>query len=178
MKHTITLIALLFTIILQTSAFAESAHGYAVDFIHGEGSVSGIKLAYQYNIDQPLDVTWPMTLTMEASANFWEYGEHNQHDSNVIIAMSPIVRFPIAKAFEKDIEMELGVGISLLDDTQFAGKDISTHYQFEDRIGFSTTFGNDHEYRVSLRYLHYSNAGLKKPNPGLDFISLSFSQRI
>ncbi|MGB0924833.1 MAG: acyloxyacyl hydrolase, partial [Pseudoalteromonas shioyasakiensis] len=26
-------------------------------------------------------------------------------------------------------------------------------------------------------YLHYSNAGFKSPNPGLDFISLSYARR-
>jgi len=178
MKHTLTLIITLTLFTLASSAYAKNTHGYAVDLIHGEGSVTGIKLAYQYNIDQPLDISWPMTVTMESSVNFWEYGEHNQHDSNVIIAMSPIFRFPVATAFQKQIELELGVGLSLMDDTKFAGKDVSTHYQFEDRIGFSTTFGDHDEYRLSLRYLHYSNAGLKKPNPGLDFISFSFSQKI
>lgn len=174
MKNTLTFALLLITFL--SPAYAN--HGYSVDFIRGEGSVNGIKLAYQYNIDQPLDITWPLTLTMESSVNFWEYGEQNEYDSNFVFALSPIVRMPIGTAFNKPIELELGIGVSLLDDTQFAGKDVSTHYQFEDRIGVSTIFGQNNEYRVSLRYLHYSNAGFKKPNPGLDFLSLSFSQRL
>ena len=174
MKNTLLITLLLISALIP----AYANHGYAIDFIRGEGSVNGVKLAYQYNIDQPLDILWPLTLTMETSANFWEYGEENKYDSNVVIALSPIVRLPIGTAFNKPIELELGIGVSLLDDTQFAGKDVSTHYQFEDRIGFSTTFGQSNEYRVSLRYLHYSNAGFKKPIPGLDFLSLSFSQRL
>ncbi|AEF04484.1 MAG: acyloxyacyl hydrolase [Alteromonas sp.] len=189
--HIVTLTALLTLLLTPLSASSsesqstslwptqtQSAHGYAIDFIRGEGAVNGIKLAYQYNIDQPLNVSWPMTLTMETSANFWEYGDDNQYDSNVVLALSPILRFPLTTVFDKPIDLELGIGVSLLDDTQFAGKDVSTHYQFEDRIGFSTTFGQYQEYRVSLRYFHYSNAGFKKPNPGLDFVSLSFSQRL
>ena len=30
-------------------AFAQSNHGYAVDFLKGEGNVNGVKLAYQYH---------------------------------------------------------------------------------------------------------------------------------
>lgn len=170
-KHTLLFLLILF------SVTTHAAPGYAIDFIRGEGSVNGVKLAYQYHIDQPLDIEWPVTLTLETSANFWEYGEQDEYDSNLVLALSPILRLPVGEAFGYPLEAEFGVGISLLDDTRFAGKDISTHYQFEDRIGVSTTFGKQKQYRVSLRYLHYSNAGFKKPNPGLDFISLSFSQR-
>ena len=162
-----------------TVAAAPSSHGYAVDLIRGEGSVNGVKLAYQYHIERPpLPDNWPVTLTMETSANFWEYGERNLYDSNLILAVSPILRLPLTHIAQQPVELELGIGLSVLDDTRFAGKDVSTHYQFEDRIGLSTSFGERQEYRVALLYLHYSNAGLKKPNPGLDFISLSFSQRL
>ncbi|WP_414829804.1 acyloxyacyl hydrolase [Alteromonas sp. H39] len=162
---------------LAFSAATSAAPGYAIDVIRGEGAVNGVKLAYQYHIDQPLNSDWPVTLTLETSANFWEYGERDEYDSNLVLALSPILRIPVGKIHGFPIEAEFGIGVSLLDDTRFAGKDVSTHYQFEDRIGVSTVFGNQQQYRLALRYLHYSNAGFKKPNPGLDFISLSFSQR-
>jgi hypothetical protein len=77
---------------------------------------------------------------------------------------------------EGELYGEVGIGLSLLDDTEFAGKDVSTHYQFEDRLGVGYRFGEAREYSIALRYFHYSNAGFKKPNPGLDFISFSFSK--
>lgn len=175
MKTSIT-----FLLVLLITSFQASAqnHYYAVDYIHGEGEVDGIKIAYQYAIDDYLPETWPVSVVMETSMNFWEYGEHDKHDSNVVLAISPIVRYPFAQVGQYPLEAELGIGVSLINDTHFAGKDVSTHYQFEDRIGVSTHWGPNKKYRIALRYLHYSNAGFKKPNPGLDFISLSFSQRI
>ncbi|MEL0639952.1 acyloxyacyl hydrolase [Pseudoalteromonas aliena] len=70
---------------------------------------------------------------------------------------------------------EFGIGLSLLDGTKFAGKNITTHYQFEDRIGIAMKFGDREQHSESF---HYSNAGIKKPNPGLDFISLSYSRAL
>ncbi|MDP2635387.1 MULTISPECIES: acyloxyacyl hydrolase [unclassified Pseudoalteromonas] len=66
------------------------------------------------------------------------------------------------------------MGFSLINDTSFAGKNVSTHYQFEGRLGIVAKAS---DFSNGLRYLHYSNAGFKRPNPGLDFISLSFAKR-
>lgn len=174
MNRLITFLAL-FT--LSTAALAGQS-GYAVDYLRGEGSVNGIKLAYQYHLGNPLNNDWPIEVTLESSVNFWEYGDPNEYDTNFVLAVSPIVRLPLTQWGNYPIEGEFGIGVALLDDTEFAGKDVSTHYQFEDRLGIGTYWGKNKEYRLSLRYIHYSNAGFKKPNPGLDFISLSFSQRL
>ncbi|KDD61989.1 lipid A 3-O-deacylase domain protein [Bordetella bronchiseptica OSU553] len=36
-------------------------------------------------------------------------------------------------------------------------------------------FGPERAYEVSLRVQHFSNAGIKKPNPGENFMFLRFS---
>lgn len=65
-----------------------------------------------------------------------------------------------------------GIGVSLIDRTKYRGKDISTTFQFSDHIGLTYDVGNT---TVGVRYVHVSNAGIKKPNPGLDAIQLSVS---
>ncbi|MBY0418957.1 MAG: acyloxyacyl hydrolase [Pararheinheimera sp.] len=62
-----------------------------------------------------------------------------------------------------------------LNKQRFAGKDLGSHYQFEDRIGLIWQLQS--KAQLALRYMHYSNAGLQKPNPGLDFIALSYAYR-
>lgn len=148
----------------------------SVDYIHGEGDVSGIKLAYQYRVDWLESWSKELGLYFESSVNFWEYGAENKHDTNFVLAMSPVIEYPITEFNNKPVYFEFGIGFSLLDDTQFAGKDVGSHYQFEDRIGIKTYFGDNNEHSIGLRYLHYSNAGLQDPNPGLDFISLSYTR--
>ncbi|MGO2012051.1 MAG: acyloxyacyl hydrolase [Pseudoalteromonas sp.] len=39
-------------------------------------------------------------------------------------------------------------------------------------------FGDSEQHSESLKYFHYSNADIKKPNSGLDFISLSYSRAL
>ena len=155
---------LLLFLVVSTSVFAEH-RAVAVDYLQGEGDVKGIKLAYQYHLDNPVEMLENFELYFESSVNFWQYGKPKKYDTNFVLAISPVLLYPIGSISGKDVKLELGIGVSLLDDTKFAGKDVSTHYQFEDRIGLVTYFGDNNESSLSLRYLHYSNAGFKSPNP-------------
>ena len=91
-----------------------------------------------------------------------------------MLSFSPVVQYSVATLTYVTLYVEAGIGVSLLDDTRFAGKDVSTHFQFEDRFGLVVRFGQRKKHQLALRYFHYSNAGIKKPNPGLDFIALSY----
>lgn len=150
--------------------------GYSVDYIHGEGDVDGIKLAARYNAGVFEAISEDLRLYWETSVNFWEYGEHDAHDTNFVLAISPVLVTQIGHIKQSPVFLEAGIGVSFLDDTYFAGKNVSTHYQFEDRLGLMMQFGKNNQHHVSVRYFHYSNAGLKKPNPGLDFIALSYQR--
>lgn len=160
-------------LISLTAPAQAQQHGYAIHYIHGEGSVDGIKLAYQYHPELDLPQAWRhFDVHFESSINFWRYGEENHHDGNFVLAVSPVIRYPFATYQNHPIAVEFGIGLALLDDTQFAGKNVSTHYQFEDRIGMVYQMDGAN---IAIRYMHYSNAGFKSPNPGLDFLSLSYS---
>lgn len=164
---------LLFSVVVSNLSLAKE-WSYSVDYIQGEGDVQGVKLAVQYHTDWLEQYSDSWQVYFESSVNTWEYGAENQYDTNFVLAISPVFQYPIATSGNQQWFVEAGIGISLLDDTTFAGKNVSTHYQFEDRIGITTRFGKHAQHKVSLRYFHYSNAGIKKPNPGLDFIALSY----
>ena len=150
----------------------------SVDYMQGDGDVQGVKLAYRRDSDY-LHAYFPqLDLSFEASINVWEYGNPSRYDSNFVLAFSPVFRHTFHENQHGEVYGEFGIGVSLLDDTRFAGKDISTHFQFEDRLGLGYRFGQSRQYAVTLRYFHYSNGGLKSPNPGYDYISLSFSKRL
>ncbi len=162
-------------ILAPTSLMADKTDwSYSVDYIRGEGDVEGIKLAVQYHTDYLKKFSEYAELYVESSINFWEYGRTNERDTNFVLAMSPVILHPIGEVASRNIYVEFGIGISLLSDTQFAGKDVGSHYQFEDRLGLVMKLGKKQRDRLALRYFHYSNAGLSDPNPGLDFISLSY----
>ena len=114
-----------------------------------------------------------LTMLFEASANFWRYGPTNSSDSNAVLAVSPVLRYPLGQALDLQWGLEFGIGVSLLDDTRFAGKDVSTHYQFEDRLGLVAWVSPTES--LTLRYLHYSNAGLSSNNDGVENYSLHYA---
>ncbi len=167
------LLTLFFSGLLNMAQAQGRDQAFAVDYLQGEGDVQGLKLAYQHQVDWLGALDPRLSLLFETSANFWRYGPANSSDSNAVLAVSPVLRYPLGQALSLQWDVEFGIGVSLLDDTRFAGKDVSTHYQFEDRLGLVAWLAPDEN--LTLRYLHYSNAGFKRPNPGLDFVSLSYA---
>jgi len=156
------------------SVFAQSDHGYAVDILKGKGNLNGVKLAYQYHAPSLQNLIGDARFYLETSVNMWEYRHGDNSQSNLVLAMSPVLQFPAFSFHNTPFYIEAGIGVSLIDETKFAGKNISTHYQFEDRIGLVADFGHTN---VALRVIHYSNAGFKEPNPGLNFLTLSVARR-
>ena len=152
----------------------------AVDLLIGSDDITGVRFSYRpytYQLDNvpyfdSLDVYW------EVSANFWEFGENNEHDTNFALAISPVFSKTFYHINDKyPLKWEFGIGVSLVNDTKFAGKDIGSHYQFEDRLGLSMGFGDSLDQSVSVRYMHYSNGGLNSKNPGVDFLNFSYAYK-
>ena len=49
--------------------------------------------------------------------------------------------------------------------------DLATSFQFEDRLGVGVRFA---EQEIGIRALHYSNAGIKQPNQGVESYALHY----
>jgi lipid A 3-O-deacylase len=74
--------------------------------------------------------------------------------------------------------LEAGIGISLLSrDYSTPDKTFSTRWNFYDVLGAGYRFGDHGQHELGLRYNHVSNAGLRKPNPGEDFLLLRYALR-
>lgn len=167
-------------VVFTSIALPAAAHtqGVAVDYLVGEDDVSGIRLAYRPYYTELTEVPWlgRVDLYWEVSVNFWEYGEENNHQTNFVAALSPVISKQFATiAGRFPLKWEFGIGVSLVDDTRFAGKDIGSHYQFEDRVGLRMEFGESNENSIALRYMHYSNGGLNDKNPGMDFLNVAYA---
>lgn len=62
--------------------------------------------------------------------------------------------------------LEGGIGASYFTKTRLDSQNIGSKFQFEDRIGAGLRFATGSE--VGIRAYHYSNAGIKKPNEGIN----------
>ena len=164
---------------IQAQTEKSSRQAVAVDYLIGEDDTSGIRIGYRpiHTRIEDAFLLGDVDLYWEVSVNFWEYGPENTHETNYAIALSPVFTWKLADIANRyPLRAEFGIGISLVEDTRFAGKDIGSHYQFEDRIGLTMEFGDNLEHAASLRYMHYSNGGLDDDNPGMDFLVLSYAR--
>ena len=74
--------------------------------------------------------------------------------------------------------LEGGIGVSVLDrGFETPHRTFSTRLNFSDNLGLGRSFGAQGGQEVSLRWQHTSNAGIRKPNPGLDLLLVRYSAR-
>jgi lipid A 3-O-deacylase len=74
--------------------------------------------------------------------------------------------------------VEAGIGISVTDRVyRTPHKQFSTAGQFHDTIGFGYSFGAQRTSELGLRLTHFSNAGIKRPNPGENFLQLRYAHQ-
>ena len=104
----------------------------------------------------------------ELSLNLWS----GDRDSTVGIAFSPVFVASFCEVCTYTPYVELGVGVALISSTKIKERDMSSLFQFEDRIGVGIKTPN---LDVHFRYMHYSNAGTVSPNDGIDLFVLGFT---
>lgn len=68
--------------------------------------------------------------------------------------------------------IEAGIGVAAFSGTRVGDQNLGSSLNFEDRIGAGLKFANGQS--VGIRAIHYSNAGLKQPNDGIESYSLFY----
>ena len=97
----------------------------------------------------------------ELSLNYW----NGRRDENFGVALSPVFAYYFKTDAPFTPYLEGGIGVSLFSRTKMGPRDLSTHFLFEDRFGIGFRAGS---WDLAFRYMHYSNAGIRKPNDGID----------
>lgn len=73
---------------------------------------------------------------------------------------------------------EIGTGISTLDRTyRTQNRFFRTNIQFVQTLSVGRNFGADAAHELSVGFQHFSNGGLRKPNPGENFIRARYQYR-
>jgi lipid A 3-O-deacylase len=106
----------------------------------------------------------------EGSLNYW----NGRGDENFGIALSPVFVYYFQTGASLQPYLEGGIGVSLFSETRMGSRDLSSNFLFEDRIGAGVRVG---DWDLSFRYMHYSNAGIEKPNDGIDIFIGSVNYR-
>jgi lipid A 3-O-deacylase len=98
-------------------------------------------------------------------------------DTYVQLVVLPSLRMRLARG-ESPWFIEIGIGASYMDALYTTPhKTFSTRWNFYDMMGIGHSFGAEHQHELNLRWVHMSNAGYRKPNPGEDFVQLRYVSR-
>jgi len=110
-----------------------------------------------------------LDLVGELGAAYWTADGSRHPGSLWQLSATPMFRWWTGERFY----LEAGIGANLFSRTRFADKTISTAFQFGDHIGLG--FMLTPSSRLGLRYSHFSNASIKRPNPGLNILQLNYT---
>ena len=74
--------------------------------------------------------------------------------------------------------VEAGIGLTATSSVyRTRQKSFSTSFNFGTHLAVGRSFGERGQHEVSLRLEHFSNAGIKHPNPGENFIQVRYARR-
>jgi lipid A 3-O-deacylase len=171
------ILLVLCSILIYSNVNAESEYEgqneFGVSFGYGfwNNNIDIYRLAFQkaYGVEWFKRESSYLSGFFELSFNYWEYGSDNIYG----LALSPVFAYYYGKStdFVRPY-IAGGIGVALISDNHIRNRNLGSNFQFEDRIGIGAAIGR---FDAGCFYFHYSNAGLKLPNEGMDMIVTSLS---
>jgi hypothetical protein len=116
---------------------------------------------------------WQLQLRHEVELATWRL----KTVSDIVeFGYSPVFRFQrVTGDVPSGFYVEGAIGVRLLSHTRIhQDKTMSTAFQFSDMIGAGYQWGEQGRHTVGVRYQHLSNAGIKRPNPGINYSTLFY----
>lgn len=138
---------------------------------HSQVSIArlGIRRDSQYQVFE--NQTGWLSGYYEGSVGYWYRGD----DHIVCGALSPVfVYYFGAQGWTVQPYLEAGIGVAGISETKIDTRDLTTGFQFEDRIGVGL---RTKDIDFSIRYMHYSNASISQPNDGIDIFIATVGYR-
>jgi lipid A 3-O-deacylase len=138
-------------------------------------------------VAETLGVTWNLrshglragwSVHVEASLSRWHNrgGYPSDHGVLTQLGVIPVVRYEFAQGSSPWF-VEGGIGVTFTSSVYRAGdKRFSTAFNFGDHLGVGRAFGAAREHELVLRIAHFSNAGIKRPNPGQQFVQIRYQR--
>lgn len=118
-----------------------------------------------------------LSLSLEASFGRWWINEDGRARSPWVsqVGLTPVVRWSFG-AGGRPWFSELGIGVNVLTPVfHDKDRDFSTAFNFGDHVAVGRRLGTGSE--VAVRLQHFSNGGIRQPNPGINFVQLRWTRR-
>lgn len=158
----------------DTDTYRDSRIGVSIVSGYGVARIVPLRLGLQKEFEKHwwTDRTWTISGYWEGSL-YSMRGKRgsapNSHKQLEAGALAGVFRLNRAERTAMGWHyIELGVGLSLLTQKEIGGRKLGTHFQFEDRFGIGVRFGENCEYDVGYKAIHFSNAYLGPINNGIN----------
>jgi hypothetical protein len=153
-----------------SSSPAYCVDGFAAEIGNGESVDMGrISVQWDWNRRLLQWSDWHLGGYWDLAAGYWRRGSVAAGENRDLYDLGFTPVFRIQPNGLAGPYAELAVGFHLLSETSIGDKHMSTNFQFGDHVGVGYRFGTKQAYDLSYRFQHLSNAGIKNPNPGINF---------
>lgn len=146
----------------------------AADVSLSVGQTGDSTMVYRLGLQSNWDASWWQT-SVGRLTGYWDagytYWDGDETASNHSLSFAPVFVYEFAGESVKPY-IEAGIGVAAFAHTELESNELGSSFQFEDRIGFGLRFAGGHE--IGVRAIHYSNAGIKQPNDGVESYSLHY----
>lgn len=158
-------------IFLATQVYASERVSFGIG--ESKDSASIYRLGFQKQFDNKWfeSKTGNLSVYYELSLNYWKYNDESVKG----IAFSPVFIYEFSGLDTITPYLEAGIGVAYISQKTIGNRDLSSHFQFEDRVGLGVKFGEHKTHDLGFKYLHYSNAGIKEPNEGIDILMCTYT---
>jgi hypothetical protein len=147
---------------------------------------SGDTDTYAYTVGATWDWNWQRQVSIgrlvgytEVAVGRWQHDIRGDSDRQWFtqVGATPVLRlFP--NAGDGRWFTEIGIGANYIAPLYLTDrKHFSTKFNFGDHAAIGRILDNEQRASISLRYQHFSNAGIDSPNPGENFTQLRYSYR-
>jgi hypothetical protein len=114
---------------------------------------------------------------VEASLGRWRTEDKGvQHTASITqLGLTPVWRYR-SDSGDSPWFVDAGIGVNVLSPLFRDGdRQFSTTFNFGEHLALGRSFNPDRRDELSLRLQHFSNGGIRRPNPGINFIQLRYT---
>lgn len=160
---------------------ASAMNAITVDTGYGLDDTRLLRLNFSLddNRRNPAQDGWKWNQYWEANLSYWYLYKQKEGEEDLFeLGITPNFRVERNWASQWGRPyLEAGLGVHLLSKVHIGPRDLGSALQFGTHAGFGLRFGSHEQWDIAYRYEHLSNAGLKEPNPGINFGMVRFGYR-
>lgn len=159
--------------LLATASLGGAGALQAADVTAAIGQSGDSTMVYRLGAQWDWQRSWFQT-DVGRLTGYWDLGytywDGDETASNHSLSFSPVFVYEFAGQSVRPY-IEAGIGVAAFSSTELEDNRLGSSFQFEDRIGVGLRFSGQ---EIGLRAVHYSNAGLKNPNDGVEAYTLHY----